>query len=127
MLRSSGTAFDPAVLFGPARASDTRRIKDDSLVGQPGLEAHRYILNQLAKTKISWIKENPDEAQRMIRDELRPPTRAEKSAELVARAWGRMTVTNDTAPQAFQHMLSGAQQAGFLRGAPDLSRLIEPP
>jgi len=75
----------------------------------------------------AWIKENPDEAQRMIRDELRAQTRAEVSAELTARAWQRMTLTDETSLPAFQHMLSSAQQAGFLRGAPDLSRLIEPP
>jgi NitT/TauT family transport system substrate-binding protein len=74
-----------------------------------------------------WIKENSDEAQRMIRDELRAQTRAELPAELVARAWRRMTVTNDTSLQVFQFMLSSAQQAGFLRAAPDLSRLIETP
>ena len=74
-----------------------------------------------------WIKENPDEAQRMIRDELRAQTRAEVSVELVARAWQRMTPTNETSLQAFQFMLSSAQQAGFLRAAPDLSRLIETP
>ncbi len=75
----------------------------------------------------AWIKENPDEAQRMIRDELRAQTRAEVSAELIARAWQRMTLTDETSLPAFQHMLGSAQQAGFLRGAPDLSRLIEPP
>jgi NitT/TauT family transport system substrate-binding protein len=74
-----------------------------------------------------WIKENPDEAQRMIRDELRAQTRAEVSAELVARAWQRMTLTNETSLAAFQSMLSGAQRAGFLRTAPDLTRLIETP
>ena len=74
-----------------------------------------------------WIKENPDEAQRMIRDELRAQTRAEVSAELTARAWQRMTLTHETSLPAFQHMLSSAQQVGFLRTAPDLSRLIEPP
>jgi NitT/TauT family transport system substrate-binding protein len=74
-----------------------------------------------------WIKENPDEAQRMIRDELKAATRTEISEEVVARAFGRMTLTNATSLPAFQSMLSSAQQAGFLRGAPDLSRLIETP
>jgi NitT/TauT family transport system substrate-binding protein len=85
----------------------------------------RFVAVHRALT--DWINENPDEAQRMIRDELRAQTRAEMSPELVARAWRRMTVTNDTSPQAFQSMLSSAQQAGFLRGAPDLSRLLETP
>jgi hypothetical protein len=38
-----------------------------------------------------------------------------------------MTLTSEISLQAFQLMLSSAQQAGFLRAAPDLSRLIETP
>ncbi len=74
-----------------------------------------------------WIRQNPAEAQRMIREELRAGFRADMAPELVARAWGRMTVTSDTSLPAFQAFLASAQQAGFLRSAPDLSGLIETP
>ena len=67
MLRSSGTAFDPAVLFGSDRASDPTRVSVVSLVGLPGLEAQRYFLNQLAMTLFSWIKKNPDPGDRPMR------------------------------------------------------------
>jgi sulfonate transport system substrate-binding protein len=74
-----------------------------------------------------WIKKNPDEAQRMLRDELRATFRADMSPELVARAWGRMTVTGDTSLAAFQSFVTMAQNVGFLRSAPDMARLIETP
>jgi NitT/TauT family transport system substrate-binding protein len=74
-----------------------------------------------------WIGRNPEEAQGMVRDELRALVRAEVSADLVARAWKRMTVTADVSPAAFQEWLVNAQRAGFLRGTPDLSRLVEAP
>jgi hypothetical protein len=38
-----------------------------------------------------------------------------------------MTVTADVSPAAFQEWLVNAQRAGFLRTAPDLSRLVEAP
>jgi NitT/TauT family transport system substrate-binding protein len=72
-----------------------------------------------------WIKKNPEEAQRMVRDELRAVVRAEVSPELVARTWRRMTVTADISPADFQEWLVNAQRAGFLRGTPDLARLVE--
>jgi NitT/TauT family transport system substrate-binding protein len=72
-----------------------------------------------------WIRQNPEEAQRMVRDELRASFRADMSPELVARSWSRMTITSDTSPEAFQAFVTSAQQAGFMRGTPDLSRLIE--
>jgi NitT/TauT family transport system substrate-binding protein len=72
-----------------------------------------------------WIKKNPEEAQRMVRDELRAVVRAEVSPELVARTWRRMTVTADISPADFQEWLVNAQRAGFLRGTPDLTRLVE--
>jgi NitT/TauT family transport system substrate-binding protein len=74
-----------------------------------------------------WIKQNPEEAQRMVRDELRAVVRAEVSPDLVARAWKRMTVTAEVSPAAFQEWLVNAQRAGFLRASPDLSRFVEAP
>jgi NitT/TauT family transport system substrate-binding protein len=74
-----------------------------------------------------WIVKNPQEAQRLLRDEMRAAFRAELSPELVARAWPRMTVTSDTSLPAFEEFVKSAKKAGFLRDAPDLSRLVETP
>ncbi len=74
-----------------------------------------------------WIVKNPQEAQRMLRDEMRAGFRADLSAELVARAWPRMTVTSDTSLKAFQEFVDNAKKAGFLRDVPDLARLVETP
>lgn len=74
-----------------------------------------------------WINANPEEAQRMVRDELRAGFRAEVSPELLGRAWGRMTVTADVSPAAFREFVEAAHRVGFLRAVPDLSRLVEAP
>jgi len=74
-----------------------------------------------------WIKQNPDEAQRMAREELQASFRADMPPELVARAFSRMTLTADITREAFQTFVMSAQAVGFLRGTPDLARLIETP
>ncbi|MCB8821223.1 ABC transporter substrate-binding protein [Microvirga rosea] len=74
-----------------------------------------------------WIQKNPDEAQRLARDELQASFRIDMGAELVARAWSRMTITPDVTREAFQSFVASAQRVGFLRDTPDLARLVESP
>jgi NitT/TauT family transport system substrate-binding protein len=94
------------------------------------LAEHRDLAKRFAaahRDLTEWIRNNPDEAQRLVREELRDGFRSEMSAELVARAWGRMTLTPDVSLTPFQGLVAEAQKVGFLRGTPDLSRLIESP
>ena len=74
-----------------------------------------------------WLQKNPEEAQRIVREELRATFRVDLSPELIARAWPRMMLTTATSGEAFQAFVVSAQQVGFLRGIPDLFRLIENP
>ena len=74
-----------------------------------------------------WIVKNPEQAQHLARSELRTTFRADLPAELVARAWPRLTITADTSPAAFERFVASAKKIGFLRNPPDLSRLIETP
>ena len=72
-----------------------------------------------------WILAHPDEAKQMIRQELAAETKAEVSADLIAQAWKRIVLTNDPSLEEYRHFVADAQRAGFIRSAPDLSRLIE--
>lgn len=72
-----------------------------------------------------WIKANPAEAQKLARDELEAETRAKFAPELVISAWKRIVLTSDASLDALKAMISDAQAVGFLRNAPDLSRLVE--
>ena len=99
--------------------SSVRMLNTDREMVRRFAAAHRELTD--------WIGQHPEEAQRMVREELRAVFRGEVSPELVARAWRRMTLTADVAPAAFQEWLVNAQRAGFLRTLPDLSRLVETP
>jgi NitT/TauT family transport system substrate-binding protein len=87
--------------------------------------AKRFVTAHRELTE--WIGKNPDEAQRLAREELQASFRLDMSPELVARAWSRMVITPDTTREAFQSFVTSAQKVGFLRDTPDLSRLIEAP
>jgi NitT/TauT family transport system substrate-binding protein len=101
------------------------------LVSSAGfLEKNRELAKRFVaahRELTDWIQKNPDEAQRMAREELQASFRLDMSPELVARAWSRMVITPDTSREAFQSFVTSAQKVGFLRDTPDLSGLIEAP
>ena len=67
LLRSAGSALDPAVLFGDDRSFSRTRISVINFSGLPGLDSQRHFLNQLAMTLFSWIKKNPAPGERPLR------------------------------------------------------------
>jgi NitT/TauT family transport system substrate-binding protein len=94
-------------------------LKDRRDMAKRFVAAHRELTE--------WIRKNPEEAQRLAREELQASFKVGMPAELVARSWTRMAITPDTTLAAFQSFLTSAQAVGFLRGTPDLSRMIEAP
>jgi NitT/TauT family transport system substrate-binding protein len=80
------------------------------------VKAHRELTD--------WINANPAEAQSLLREELSAEMRSEVSAKLIAQSWGRIKVTADVAPAAFQSWVADAQKVGFLHDSPDLSRFV---
>lgn len=79
------------------------------------VEAHRELSN--------LIKQHPQEAQTIIRDELKASFRASMPPELIARAWTHMSLTSDISPTALQTFVTNAQQVGLtIRSCRALSR-----
>ena len=97
--------------------SSVKFIKTKRELAKKFAQAHRELTD--------WILAHPDEAKQMVRQELAAETRAEVSADLIAQAWKRIVLTTDVSLDEYQHFISNAQRAGFMRAAPDLSRLIE--
>jgi NitT/TauT family transport system substrate-binding protein len=75
----------------------------------------------------AWINAHPQEAQEMVREELKAEIRADFPAELAARAFSRLTITSDISLEPFLAFATAAQKAGFLREVPDLAKLVETP
>ena len=94
------------------------------------LREHRDLAKKVAQAHAEltdWIVKNPEEAQRLLRDELTAQTTRQIPAELIASSWKRLTLTTDIALPPLEQFVKDAQAAGFLRGSPDLKRLIEKP
>jgi NitT/TauT family transport system substrate-binding protein len=85
----------------------------------------RFVAAHVELTE--WIRAHPTEAQAMVRDELAAETHTQVDLDLVARAWARIALTTGVNQPALQSFVTKAQQAGFLRSAPDLARLVEVP
>jgi NitT/TauT family transport system substrate-binding protein len=94
-------------------------LQDRRVLVRRFVAAHRELTD--------WINANMQEAQSMVREELKAQIRADFPAELTARAFSRMSVTGTVSLAAFQTFVTAAQKVGFLRGAPDLAKLVEAP
>jgi NitT/TauT family transport system substrate-binding protein len=83
------------------------------------IAAHRELTD--------WIKAHPAEAQQMALEELDAEMHAKMPPELVKSSWNRIILTSDVSLDALKRFIASAQSVGFLRGSPDLSRLVERP
>lgn len=74
-----------------------------------------------------WIVKNPDEAQRLIKAELLEETRSDMSADTIASAWKRIAFTSEVPRASVEKFVQNSVRAGFIKAAPDLSKLFENP
>jgi NitT/TauT family transport system substrate-binding protein len=74
-----------------------------------------------------WIAKNPDEAQRLIKAELLEETRSDMSADMIAAAWKRISFTSEIPRASVEKFVQNSVRAGFIKTAPDLSKLFETP
>jgi NitT/TauT family transport system substrate-binding protein len=82
-------------------------------------KAHRELTD--------WILQNPEEAQRIVKSELLAETRGDLAAELIGHAWKRIIFTSEIPRASVQAFVANSQKAGFMKTAPDISRLFETP
>jgi NitT/TauT family transport system substrate-binding protein len=73
-----------------------------------------------------WIVSHPEEAQRLVREELREETTRDVSEDLVRRSWKRLTFTSEISRDPLERFVEAARDAGFIRETVDLSRLVQP-
>ncbi len=94
------------------------------------LRDQRELAKRFAKAHAEltdWIQKNPEEAQKIVREELSAETTRQIPAALIARSWKRLRFTTEISRESLEKFVKDAQAAGFLRGAPDLKRLVEIP
>lgn len=100
------------------------------LVARNGwLANNRKAAMQLAQAHrelTEWIEEHPDEARKMVTEELTFLTRSPMEPELVAAAWKRLRPTNKIDVPGLQQFVENAQHCGFLGRVPPVDGMIDP-
>jgi NitT/TauT family transport system substrate-binding protein len=74
-----------------------------------------------------WIAKNPDEAQKLIKAELLAETRSDIAADLIAQSWKRIVFTPEVPRSSIESFLQNSLKTGFIKTAPDLTKLFEKP
>ena len=90
----------------------------------------RELLKKFAQAHAEltdWIQKNPDEAQRLIKAELLAETKSDMSPEIIAAAWKRIVFTSETPRASVEKFMQNSVKSGFIKTAPDLSKLFETP
>lgn len=81
-----------------------------------------------ANTELTqWIQSHPDEAQKMVIDELKAETKADFAPDVVAQAWKRIKFTPAVSRELVNKSVQDAKEAGFAKGFTDTSKLLEVP
>lgn len=83
----------------------------------------RWIAAQIELTQ--WIAQNPVAAKNLFTEELKAETGRALPQEILNRAWSRIELTHDPVRASLLRSAAAAHRIGFLKNAPDLSRIFE--
>jgi NitT/TauT family transport system substrate-binding protein len=85
-------------------------------VTQALIKAHRELT--------AWINEHPEEAQKMVIEELQDITHSAMDPELVRKAWGRMNFSTELDQAALDQLVRDATKCGFYKTLPDINGIL---
>ncbi len=74
-----------------------------------------------------WMNQNPAEAKALANASFKHHTKREMPSAVLEKAWSRLTFTPEIRRADLAAAVAEAQSVGFLKGAPDLGRLVEIP
>jgi len=83
----------------------------------------KWIAAHVELTK--WINDHPDEAKRILNDELKAETTKSLPQATLDSAWKRLEVTYDPISASLIKSAEDAYRIGFLREKPDLSHIYD--
>jgi NitT/TauT family transport system substrate-binding protein len=94
------------------------------------LNDHRDLAKKIAAANselTAWINSNPDEARKMLVDELKAETKTEVSADVVGNSLQRIKLTTEVSPALVEKAVREGKETGFFKGSTDISHLIQSP
>lgn len=94
------------------------------------LAEHRDVARKFAQAHAElteWMVKNPEEAQKLVRAELLAETKSDVAADLIAQSWKRIAFTAEVPRPSVENFVQNSLKSGFIKSAPDLSKLFEKP
>jgi len=94
------------------------------------LQDHRDLAKKIVAANAEltqWMQTNPDEAQKILINELKEETRTSFAPEAVVQAWKRIKFTTEVSRDLVTKAVQDGKDAGFLKGSTDTSKLVETP
>jgi NitT/TauT family transport system substrate-binding protein len=94
------------------------------------LGAHRDVAKKFAEAHAAltdWMLKNPEEAQKMIKAELLEETKSDMAPDLIAQSWKRIVFTSEIPRASVESFMQNSMKTGFIKTAPDLSKLFDKP
>jgi NitT/TauT family transport system substrate-binding protein len=92
------------------------------------LSAQRDLARKFAQAHAElteWMANNPEEAQKLVRAELLAETKSDMAPDLIAQSWKRIAFTAEVPRASVESFIQNSMKAGFIKSAPDLSKLFE--
>jgi sulfonate transport system substrate-binding protein len=99
--------------------SSAKFLREQRELARKFAEAHAALTD--------WMAKNPDEAQKLIKAELLAETRSDMAADLIAQSWKRIAFTAEVPRASIESFMQNSLKTGFIKTAPDLSKLFEKP
>lgn len=110
---------------------DEREVATTVLVSSAKFLAERRELAkkfaQAHAELTDWMMKNPEEAQKLIKAELLEETKSDMAPDLIAQSWKRIVFTADVPRALVESFVQNSVKAGFIKTAPDLTKLFEKP
>jgi len=94
------------------------------------LNEHRDLAKKIVAANdelTKWIKDHPEDAQKMLVAELKAETRTEVVADTVTRSLKRIELTTEVSPALLQKAVKDGQETGFIKGEANTAQLIQKP
>jgi NitT/TauT family transport system substrate-binding protein len=94
------------------------------------LAEHRDLAKKFAQAHAElteWMTGNPEEAQKLVRAELLEETKSDMAPDLIAQSWKRIVFTAEVPRASVESFMQNSMKSGFIKSAPDLSKLFEKP
>jgi len=113
------------VLVDEREVATTVLVSSTKFLGGQRELAKKFAEAHAALTE--WMTKNPEEAQKLIKAELLEETRSDMPADLIAQSWKRIAFTAEVPRPSIESFMQNSLKTGFIKTAPDLSKLFEKP